>query len=235
MLLPYTNTNLEPDMALMAPQELSIHVTRIGGYPVEEVPGLSEMKAMASTSLEEALTLLSATGPDLVIYGCTSATLSLGPEGDSAFANQLSLDAGCPAITTSGAILASLHRLGAKRVHFVTPYDAALTQRGSDFLTEAGFEVVAQTYPSTPLTSLQQGELTPDRIIEMIIAGDHNSADVLVLSCTDMRAVECIEALETVTGLPVVTSNQALFHELLLQLHLPTANVPGRLARSRAE
>lgn len=231
VLVPYTNTNIEPDMALMAPAGLSIHVTRIGGYPDEDVPGLDEMKSMASTSLQEAAALLAGARPDLVLYGCTSATLSLGVEGDATFAEQLSREVRCPAITTSGSILASLKRLKVRKIAFVTPYDAALTRAGADFLASAGFDVVAVAHPAKALTSLQQGALTPDQIIEMIADTDLGYAEAVVLSCTDMRAVECITQIEKQIGLPVVTSNQALFHEALLRLGLPTSEVPGQLAR----
>ena len=175
--MPYTNTNIEPDMASMAPAGVSVHVTRIGGYPAEDVPGFAEMKSMASTSLEEAAKLLAGARPDLVLYGCTSATLSLGVVGDAAFADALARDVGCQAITTSGSILASLNRLGTRQVSFVTPYDGPLTRVGADFLTDAGFRVVAETHPEKDLTSLQQGALTPDQIVEMIVTKDHRSAE----------------------------------------------------------
>jgi maleate isomerase len=231
VLVPYTNTNIEPDMAALAPAGVSVHVTRIGGYPAQDVPGLDEMKSMASTSLDDAARLLMGMRPDLVLYGCTSATLAIGVDGDAAFAEDLSRVTNCPTLTTSGSIVASLNRIQARRISFVTPYDGPMTQAGADFLTGAGFEITAQTYPETALTSLQQGELTPDHIIEMIGAKDHQGADALVLSCTDMRAVECIVRLERALDLPVISSNQALFHEAMLHLNLPVTGIPGRLAQ----
>lgn len=231
VLVPYTNTNLEPDMSMMAPSGLSVHVTRIGGYTVEGVPGYEEMRAMAATSVDDAAALLAGTRPDLVLYGCTSATASLGVEGDVAFGNKLSADTGCPAITTSGSILRSLEKLGVRNVSLMTPYNRQLTEAGATFFNNANFNVLSSICPPVALASLEQGMLTPDQIVRLVIEGLHDQAEAIVLTCTDLRAVECIERLEDMTGLPVVTSNQALFHEGLLRLDLPTISVPGRLAR----
>ena len=51
-----------------------------------------------------------------------------------------------------------------------------------------------------------------------------------MLSCTDMRAVEVLEALEHSLGKPVVSSNQALMHIAAGRLGLQSA-VPGKLGR----
>jgi maleate cis-trans isomerase len=42
------------------------------------------------------------------------------------------------------------------------------------------------------------------------VRADAPDAQALVLSCTDMRAVEVIDRLQRSLGKPVITSNQAL-------------------------
>ena len=39
VLVPFTNTNLEPDMELLRPPNTTIHFQRMGGYDVDEIPG----------------------------------------------------------------------------------------------------------------------------------------------------------------------------------------------------
>jgi maleate cis-trans isomerase len=46
------------------------------------------------------------------------------------------------------------------------------------------------------------------------------AAEALVLSCTDMRAVEAIEALDATLGKPVITSNRALMESAVAKLAL---------------
>jgi maleate cis-trans isomerase len=52
----------------------------------------------------------------------------------------------------------------------------------------------------------------------MGVKADHPEAEVLVISCTDYRAVEAIPALEQALQKPVVTSNSALMYVCLKRL-----------------
>ena len=38
LVVPVSNSNLEPDMTMMRPGGVSLHVMRAGGYDLEEVP-----------------------------------------------------------------------------------------------------------------------------------------------------------------------------------------------------
>ena len=38
ILVPFTNTNLEPDMVLLRPDGVSLHFARMGGYDQDEIP-----------------------------------------------------------------------------------------------------------------------------------------------------------------------------------------------------
>ena len=210
LLVPYTNSNIEPDFAMMGPAGLALYATRIAGYGVEGVPGTAAMRAMGGAVPREALALLAPVQPDVILYGCTSATLTLGPAGDREFAARLAEAAGCPAITTSGAVIAALARLGAGRVALVTPYDASLGEATAEFLAAAGHEVVTAARPDAAPDAAGQGALSPEEIVELVARCDMRRADALVMACTDMRAVECIGTVEMMTGKPAVTSNQAL-------------------------
>ncbi|NKB63554.1 MAG: hypothetical protein GKR95_16035 [Gammaproteobacteria bacterium] len=55
-----------------------------------------------------------------------------------------------------------------------------------------------------------QSALTPDQVFDLGARADSPDAQAIVLSCTDMRAVEIIEPLQDTLGKPVVCSNGAL-------------------------
>ena len=40
LLVPFTNTNFEPDMALMMPPDITLHSARMGGYDEDENDGV---------------------------------------------------------------------------------------------------------------------------------------------------------------------------------------------------
>src|SRR5690349_20941264 len=85
IVVPFSNTNLESDMILLRPVEASLHFTRIGGYDLDATPDADQMRKFALTSLEAAITSLAAVRPHVILYGCTSATISLGREFDIEF------------------------------------------------------------------------------------------------------------------------------------------------------
>lgn len=210
ILVPFTNTNLEPDMALLRPSGVSLHFARMGGYDQDEVPDAAQMHGLGAADLEEPLHLLQGVRPDVILYGCTSATLTHGRAFDRALAARIKAQSGAHTVTAAGALVHALNTLGAKRVGFASPYVAGINDMAVAFLADAGLDVVARSEVDETLDNYGQGALDPDAVFALGLAADHPKADALVLSCTDMRSVEVISRLEDAIGKPVVTSNQAM-------------------------
>ena len=55
ILVPFTNKNLEPDMALLQPEGVSMHFARMGGYDADEIPDEAQMQGLGAADLEEPL------------------------------------------------------------------------------------------------------------------------------------------------------------------------------------
>ncbi len=222
-LVPFTNTNLEPDLMLMAPAGVSIHVARLGGYDVDEIPDANQMAALGASDIDEPLRLLSGAHPDVVLYGCTSATLAHGVAFDHDLAARVEAKSGVRTVTAAGALVAALQTLGVKRIAFASPYVASLNDQAIAFLRERGFETVSRADYPTALGNYGQGELSPDMVFELGMQAFRKEAQTLVLSCTDMRSVEVIQRLEEATGRPVITSNQAMMRKALDLLGLKSS------------
>lgn len=210
LLVPFTNTNVEPDLYRLVPRGVSVHVARMGGYDADAIPDAGQMQGLGLAELETPLGLLAGARPDVVLYGCTSATLTHGPAFDRALAERIARQTGAASVTAAGALVEALGDLGARRIGFAAPYTADINAAAIGFLQASGFEVVAQAAVSGDLSNDAMGEMQPDAVLKLGLEADNDRADALVLSCTDMRAVEVIEALEQATGRPVVTSNQAM-------------------------
>jgi maleate isomerase len=221
LIVPFTNTNLEPDFALMRPDGVSIHTARVGGYDEDEIPDADQMQGLGEADLDGPLMLLSGARPDVILYGCTSATLSHGPAFDRALAARIRADSGAQTVTAAGALVHALTTLGAARIGFASPYVPSLNDAAIAYLAQMGFETVARSEVSGTLSNEGQGALDPQAVFELGKAADHEAADVLVLSCTDMRSVEIIAELEDAVGKPVISSNQAMLFEALEILGIP--------------
>lgn len=210
ILVPFTNTNLEPDMALMRPDGVSLHFARMGGYDEDEIPDENQMHRLGAADLDEPLHLLMGVKPDVIFYGCTSATLTHGPEFDRDLAAKISARCGAHTVTAAGALANALSALGAKRIGFASPYVPAINDTAVRFLASLGFETAQRSEVASTLDNTGQGALTPDAVFDLGRKADHPDADVLVLSCTDMRSVEALDQLEKAVGKPVISSNQAM-------------------------
>ena len=130
----------------------------------------------------------------------------------------------------AGALVGAVHALGVSRVGFSSPYLGEINTQAMDFLTQNRITTVKCADIGRELGNYGQGELTPDEVFDLAMQADHPKAEAIILSCTDMRAVEAIDRIETALDKPVVTSNQAMMFALMRALDLPRhRNVPGRV------
>jgi maleate cis-trans isomerase len=230
VLVPYTNCNLEPDLALMRPRGVTLHVERLGDYDIDEVPGSHQMARLGASDLTETLRLISGVRPRAVLYGCTSATLTHGSAFDRDLAARIKEASGAECITAAGALVAALRALGVSRVGFSSPYLGEINDQAVAYLDTEGIATVACADIGRALGNYGQGELAPDEVFDLALRADHPRAEAIVLSCTDMRSVEAIEKVEARLGKPVVTSNQAMVFAMCRSLGLVRPDhAPGRL------
>ena len=197
VFVPFTNVNLEADMAMMCPAGVTMHYTRLGGYDIDAVPDASQMAGLAQADMDDAIQLLAGAKPDVVLYGCTSATLALGPAFDTSLTEKIKNKSGAICITA-----------------------ATLNDDAIDFLTTQGFNTLSRYDHPIDLGNYGQGELQPEEILEFALTANHPDAEAIVLSCTDLRAAEAIQQLEKATGKPVITSNQAMLFSALQALQI---------------
>lgn len=226
VLVPFTNTNLEPDIALMRPDGVSLHFARLGGYDLDQIPDSDQMHGLGAADLGEPLRLLQGVKPDVILYGCTSATLTHGPAFDRDLARRIKQNSGAHTVTAAGALVHALQSLGITRIGFASPYVPAINDMAVSFLSEVGIDTLQRSEVDTLLDNYGQGELDPQAVYDLGLAADHPDAKAIVLSCTDMRSVECIAKIEAKLGKPVITSNQAMVFQAMQLAGLAEA-LPG--------
>ncbi len=230
VLVPFTNCNLEPDMELLRPPNSSVHFARLGGYDVDEIPGSDQMADMGASDITDALHLISGVRPDVVLYGCTSATLAHGPSFDADLAEKIKSKSNAVSLTAAGSLITAIKALGASKVGFASPYLSEINKQAMAFMASEEIKTVNCADVGLALGNYGQGKLTLDEVYELALRADHPDAQAIVLSCTDMRSVEVIERVEATLGKPVVTSNQAMMFCLMKKLAIARhAGTPGHL------
>ena len=221
VVVPVSNSNLEPDMTMMCPPGVSAHFARAGGYDVDAVPDETQMQRYSAASVDDVIDGLKACKPDVVLYGCTSATLAQGPAFDEEFRCKIEARAGVPAVTAASSLIEALRDLGALRLAFSSPYVASLNDHAIAFLEALGFCCVGRADTLSALGNDEVAALTPEDVMALAVKADRPEAEAIVLSCTDMRAAEAVVAIERRLAKPVVTSNQAMMHAALKRLGIP--------------
>ncbi len=215
VFVPFTNTNLEPDMMMLRPNGVSLHFARLGGYDEDEIPDESQMAELGAADMEEPLRLLQGAKPDVIMYGCTSATLAHGPVFDRDLAERIAKSSGAKTVTAAGALVHALKSLGVKRIGFASPYVPSLNDEAIAYLAREGFETVSRADFAGELDNAGQGAVTPDEVFALGQRANSETAQAVVLSCTDMRSVEVVDQLESAIGKSVITSNQAMMFQAM--------------------
>lgn len=209
---------LDRELWRWVPDDVSLYFTRM---PYAPLAVTTEMAVHISDPVLVArgVTDTLAVSPLVCAYACTSGSFVGGLASEAALVTAM-IDAGAPAaVTTSGALLAALRRLGLTRIATVTPYTADLTAGLSDFLDEAGVRVVAAS--GLGLTS-GIWTVAYDVTSALIRDTDIEDAQAVFVSCTNLPTYDLIAPLEAELGKPVLTANQVTMWSAL--------NIIGRKA-----
>lgn len=224
VIIPSSNTTVETEFsATLHGSEVSLHYTRI---PLKEVTvkALEDMEQQIVSAAE----LLRDAGVDLVVFACTSGSLVKGLGYDLLIAQEISKAAGCPAVTTSNAVVDTLKTLKAKKIALATPYIKQVTDKEIDFLTKNGFEVVSNQSLGIK-ENLKIGKLTLQDAHDIAERANSKLADAVFVSCTNFRTFEALPSLERKLAKLVVSSNSATLWAALKALQVKVAVPLGKL------
>ena len=216
LIVPSLNTTTEPEFATLAPPGVTFHATRV----YMEQTTTSDLQAM-NAEVEAASRLIASIDPDVVAYACTSGTFVAGPSGLQSLTDTIASVAGCPVVTTSGAMVEALRHLGVRRLALATPYPEDITHAEEIFLAESGFQIVSTNWLGLSGAAIRKAPL--DAIRSLVRSVDRTSADAIFVSCTDFRALELVDELERETHKPVLTSNQVTLWGVLSALRIKHA------------
>jgi maleate isomerase len=224
LLVPSSNTTMEPDFYAMAPMGVTVHTARM-----RLSQGTPEALIRMAEDTEGGAGLLADAGVDIIVYGCTTGSLVGGVEWEEGLVGRIEEETGIPAVSTSSAVVEALRTLGAKRIGVATPYSEELNGLEKSFLEDLGFQVTGIRGLSL-LDNLDIGRVGRGTL-EDITREVADDADAVFISCTNLPAVGLIEEFEKEFNRPVVTSNQASMWAALRGSVSPGVNGFGELMR----
>ena len=207
LVIPHTDTTLEWDLQRTFAGQASVHTARAFLAAVSD----EAESRMLDEAVPEAVRLLAAIRPDLLVFGCTSAGALRGAEGDRTLAAALEAEVGCPVVSAFSAVLAALERRVVGPVALFSPYTEGVQATMRRALEAAGISVVEAGTMGLADDS-EIGRITPESVHAFVAGAETRIADAagVFVSCTNLRAAECATPLEAALERPVITSNTAI-------------------------
>jgi maleate isomerase len=214
VLVPSTNTAVQPEYDAMRPPGVTNHVR---GFRIPNAPTrtdaeferqLENMRATMVDAMDEVLTL----EPDHVVLA-TAAESAGGVAGAKLLRERLLAKSGGRVGATLGAdaILAALRRYGGiGRIGLVTPYMPVGDEQARRFFADSGFEVarVKGLRCASPVLIAH----TPESAIrDAIVEVDGPDADAVVVVGTNLPMARVAAMAEFWLGKPVVALNTATY------------------------
>ncbi|MBB0246151.1 decarboxylase [Streptomyces alkaliphilus] len=199
---------LDRELWRWVPDDVSLHLTRTPFVPVEVSLDLARLVSEHRT-LSDAVQALSAVGPEVVAYACTSGSFVGGTFGERAMVAAMAQAGAMPAVTTSGALLLALEELGVRRIAVVTPYTKSVTDSLETYLGEGGITVSGRSYLGLTREIWRVGyRSVVDMAREATAETTPGPPEALFISCTNLPTFDVIPQLEAEFRMPVLSANQ---------------------------
>ncbi len=222
-----TEETADDDIRAMAPPDVGVFCTRVRLADPVTVQNL----AAVAGDLGDAARLLPE-NLDAIAYVCTSGSIAAGEAAVERAIRGVQPETSPVALVT--CVVEALRHLGITRVALGTPYLDEVNRMEARFLEGRGFDICSMRGLGIA-RGRDMARVEPRDIVRLALDVCTRDCDGIFLSCTALRAVEVVDAIEERTGRPVVTSNQALVWRMLRQIGVHDAGAgPGTLFRQRA-
>lgn len=228
VVVPATNTVVQPEMEAMRPAGVTNHVTRmrLPPRPYDDQEAYKHALRTEKGELEEALELVMLCEPHVVAHG--HSIHSFRGDGAQALAEEQRLEklCGIPFITPSRAVLAGLEAIGRpQRIAVLTPYWPPADEMIAAFFTACGYEVVAtHGLKSTGPTAVAR--FSAEQILQGFDAVDNTQAQALVHVGTNLPVSALTPLIEQRRGKPLIGVNVATYWLALRRLGIQD-RLPG--------
>jgi maleate isomerase len=220
ILVPASNTIVEPEMAALQPPGVTNHTSRMGriSRPANDLEGYAKSLGN-SLDMDHAIDVLLACEPDIIVHGHSVDSFVGGIAAARAMQSRMeSLSGGIPVMLPSFAILKALEALGKPAAlgvltPWMPPGDAACTA----FFAEAGYRVAAikgLQHPTPLHIATATAELLNRTVDEINVPG----VDCIVKVGTNSAIARLVPDMERRIGKPVLAVNIVTYWAALRQL-----------------
>jgi maleate isomerase len=211
LLVPSSNTVLEPDFYRNLPAGFSLHTGRM--Y-LEITTAEGESRMLDEFAIPAARDVATAR-PHTIVFGCTSAGALRGNAYDDQLCQKISEISGVPTVSVIRSVREALQKVSARRLVVVTPYVEELNVRIKASLEDDGLEIMK--IEGLGISENFTIAIVPDQqIIDLALNAVRGlQPDVLFVSCTNFPAMRVLSRLRQALPYPVISSNQVALEKAI--------------------
>lgn len=211
LLIPSVNTVMEPDFYRNAPAGWTVHTARM--Y-LESTDAAGESRMLDKCALPAARDLATAR-PDVVVFGCTSASALRGNAYEDGLIRRIRQVTGVPTVSTMRSVREVLRQRGMTRLVVATPYVDDLNGPMRASLEADGFEVLniqgLQIRDGFELARVPRQRILA--FVEQTLDGLQPNG--LFVSCTNFPALGVLPELRRLYPFPVACSNEVVLERAI--------------------
>lgn len=207
IVVPSTNTVVQPESELLKPRGVTNHVGRstLKTQTISEQGYAEHMRAMRE-GMDSAIEQLMTCRPDHLIFGVAIEAFSGGVKGAEQFQKSLADKAGVSATIGSTASVAALKSFGAKRISVLTPHQPSGDEIVASYLKEAGFEIVKLVGLKCP-SPWAIAEVPPEAVRAHLRDLNADKVDAILQVGTNLANATTAAEAERWFGKPVLCLN----------------------------
>jgi maleate isomerase len=227
LVVPANNSVIEPELWSALPPDVAVYATRIMANGDLTPEAVRRMEA----DVDSAIDAIAATDVDVIAYCDMVTTFIMEPGWNEAAVARFGAHTGKPVVSAWTALRDAMAHLGVRCIALGTPYPRAIHALAPPFFEARGIAVAS--HATLDIVAMREvPTIDRARLTAFVDTIETNGCDALVLLATDLPTFAAIEEMEQRTGVPVVTSNQALLWAALRTIGAAPARPLGRLLTS---
>jgi maleate isomerase len=217
IIVPSTNTTVQPETDAMRPPGVTNHIARIhiSDLPLTNDTEFEQMVEAIGPDLFGAVDRVMTCRPQHLVMGMSIPTFWGGRAGAEALLARLGKRASVPVTMGSMACVDALRQYPSVRtIGILTPYQPVGDAHVRRFFEESGYKVAAMHSLKQP-SEVQIAHATEPRIREALDALAASGVDAIVQAGTDLAVADLAEDAERSLGRPVIPINTATYWSAL--------------------
>lgn len=216
VLVPSTNTSVQPEFDAMRPPGVTNHISRIRipNIALRDDADFQRLIELIAAAQDEAVDSVMSCEPDRLVLGISAETFWDGLKASRELKQRLEQRTGLPVSMGSEACAAAFGVLGLRRIAVVTPYQPVGDRNVTRFFEEAGYEVrrIRGLRCESPvrIAHVSEAELR-DALLEL----DGDDIDGLVQVGTNLAMARLAGSAALWMRRPVLAINTAIYWHAL--------------------